>query len=161
MISGPCAPQMRIVLMGDHVTALPEESLRACPVDFVVTGGDFDLGLLTICEHLRTGSPLEPGIWWRDGDALRDSGPFTARRRDHGQRVLVDRELTKWWLYGEHLFYKPCTYTMVGRDCWRPRCPFCSWTTLWPRFGTRTPESLLDEIELVTDNLATASGGGR
>ena len=29
------------VLMGDHVTALPEESFRNSPVDFVLTGGDY------------------------------------------------------------------------------------------------------------------------
>jgi anaerobic magnesium-protoporphyrin IX monomethyl ester cyclase len=144
-------PKTRIVIMGDHVTAFPEESMRACPVDFVLTGGDFDFGLLSICEHLRKRGVLDAGIWWCDGDAIRHSGPFTATRRDHAERVLVDRELTKWWLYGEHLFYKPCTYTMVGRDCWRPKCTFCSWTTLWPRFGTRSPESLLGEVEAIVE----------
>ncbi len=30
----------KIVLVGDHVTALPEESMAECPVDFILTGGD-------------------------------------------------------------------------------------------------------------------------
>ncbi|HEC14826.1 MAG TPA: B12-binding domain-containing radical SAM protein, partial [Rhodospirillales bacterium] len=29
-----------VVLYGDHVTGLPEESMESCPVDFVLTGGD-------------------------------------------------------------------------------------------------------------------------
>ncbi len=35
-------PQMRCVLFGDHVTALPEESFQNSKVDFVLCGGDYD-----------------------------------------------------------------------------------------------------------------------
>ncbi len=63
--------------------------------------------------------------------------------------ALYYRDLTKWRLYSEkNGNYKrtPGTYTMVGRDCWWGKCSFCSWTTTYPTFRTRTPESLLDEI---------------
>ena len=64
----------------------------------------------------------------------------------------VDRELTSWRLYGEPLYRRePFTYTMVGRDCPWAKCTFCSWTTLYPKFRTRTPESLLDEIGMLID----------
>jgi radical SAM superfamily enzyme YgiQ (UPF0313 family) len=145
------APQTRIILMGDHVTAFPEESMLACPVDFVLTGGDFDHGLLNICDHLTQGTRLESGIWYREDGNIKDTGPFGTEKRDHTNLPFVDRDLTRWQLYGEHLFYKPSTYTMVGRDCWRPKCTFCSWTTLWPRFRTRSPESLLDEIGMILE----------
>ena len=144
-------PESKIVLMGDHVTAFPEESMLACPTDFVLTGGDFDLGLVSIADHLRGGGGLVPGIWYRTGGTIRDTGPFGQEKPDHQDAPFIDRELTRWRLYGEHLFYKPSTYTMVGRDCWRPKCTFCSWTTLWPRFRTRSPESLLDEIGLILE----------
>ncbi len=45
-------PQSRVVLMGDHVTALPKESFKKCSVDFVITGGDFDFLMLSIANHL-------------------------------------------------------------------------------------------------------------
>ena len=35
-------PETTIVLMGDHVTGFPEESLEKSSVDYVLTGGDFD-----------------------------------------------------------------------------------------------------------------------
>ena len=35
-------PGAKVVLMGDHVTALPRESMENCPVDYVIAGGDFD-----------------------------------------------------------------------------------------------------------------------
>ncbi len=145
------SPQTQIVLMGDHVTAFPLETMTKSPTDYVLTGGEFDAGLLSIVEHLERRGPLVPGIWYREDDEVRNTGPFILAKRNYEDRPFFDRELTKWQLYGEHLYYRPSTYTMVGRDCWRPKCTFCSWTTLWPRFGTRSADSLLDEIGLILD----------
>jgi anaerobic magnesium-protoporphyrin IX monomethyl ester cyclase len=97
-------------------------------------------------RHLETGAALEPGIWYRAHGAVECTGAFAL---DHDLDALpqIDRELTRWQLYGEHLFIeKPNTYTMAGRDCWYSRCTFCSWTTLYPRFRVRSPELVLDEI---------------
>ena len=41
------------VLMGDHVTALPEESLQNSPVDFVITGGNYDFRRLNLSNSLK------------------------------------------------------------------------------------------------------------
>ena len=61
--------QTKIVLVGDHVTALPQESLESSKVDYVLTGGDYDFLLLNLCHHLTRGEELEPGIWYRgDGE---------------------------------------------------------------------------------------------
>jgi radical SAM superfamily enzyme YgiQ (UPF0313 family) len=92
-------------------------------------------------------------VWFRSHGGFVASKAAPPARVDPDELPFIDRELTRWDLYGEHLFHKPCTYTMVGRDCWRPRCTFCSWTTLWPRFRTRSPESLLDEIEAILERL--------
>jgi radical SAM superfamily enzyme YgiQ (UPF0313 family) len=146
-------PESQIVLMGDHVTALPRESMENSRVDFVLTGGDYDFLLLNLCNHLTKGEKLEPGIWYRDGRDIKNSGMF---KLNHDLKTLpfIDRELTKWHLYSEkNGNYKrtPGTYTMVGRDCWWGKCSFCSWTTIYPRFRTRTPESLLDEIGVLIE----------
>jgi len=51
----------KIVLFGDHVTALPEESFQNSQVDFVLNGGDYDFLLLNLCNFLaRKG--LSPDI---------------------------------------------------------------------------------------------------
>lgn len=144
-------PDTKIVMMGDHVTAFPAETMARSPVDYVLTGGEFDEGLLAIADHVEGRGGLVPGIWYRDGDQVRDTGTFTIGKRNYEDRPFFDRDLTKWQLYGEHLYYRPSTYTMVGRDCWRPKCTFCSWTTLWPTFGTRSAESLLDEVGMILD----------
>ena len=52
----------KIVLFGDHATALPEESLQNSQVDFVLTGGDYDFLLLNLCNNLSLPTKFEPGI---------------------------------------------------------------------------------------------------
>ncbi len=142
-------PGTRIVLMGDHVTAMPAETMTSSKVDFALTGGDYDFLLLNIVEFIEGKKPLEPGIWYRENGEVKNTGKF---KLDHDLNILpfIDRDLTKWKLYGEKFFKRsPYTYTMVGRDCPWAKCTFCSWTTLFPTFRTRTPESLLAEIDML------------
>jgi radical SAM superfamily enzyme YgiQ (UPF0313 family) len=141
-------PSCRVVLFGDHVTALPQESFDNSKVDYILTGGNYDFLLLSLCGYLSKGAALESGIWLRENGAVRNTGPFNL---DHDLNTLplIDRDLTKWWLYSqENGNYKrlPGTYTMAGRDCWYHKCTFCSWTTIYPKYSVRTAKSLLDEI---------------
>ena len=145
------------VLTGDHVTAMPEESFRNSPVDFVLTGGDYDFLLLNLCRRLETkpstmdhglSTNLEPGIWHRDNGRITSTGPFMLNH-DLDRAPFIDRELTKWGLYAyENGNYRrtPGTYIMSGRDCWWGRCSFCSWTRLYPEFRSRSVNNVLDEI---------------
>jgi len=139
--------EAKLVLFGDHVTAKPDESMIASPVDYVITGGNYDVSLLALAKHLRDGDALPSGVWYRDGSNIKNTGAF---KLDYDLNALpfIDRRLTKAHLYGEKWKKRrPFMYTMVGRDCPWGKCAFCSWTTLYPRFRTRKPESLLDEIE--------------
>ena len=153
-------PAATVVLVGDHVTALPEESFGKCPVDFVLTGGDYDFLLMNLLACLQTaaGKPLdtaqlEPGIFWREDGAVRSNGRF---RLDHDLQTLpwIDRELTQWRLYSEkngNYRRTPGTYIMSGRDCWHGKCTFCSWTTLYPTYRARDPKDVVNEIgDLIT-----------
>jgi len=140
------APGCRTVLMGDHVTARPLESIRQSSIDYVITGGDYDVSLLALARHLRDRTPLPPGITYRDGGAIRDTGAFRLEQ-DLNALPFVDRTLTQAQRYGEKWRKRtPFFYTMAGRDCPWGRCTFCSWTTLYPHFRVRRPEHLLDEI---------------
>jgi anaerobic magnesium-protoporphyrin IX monomethyl ester cyclase len=139
-------PRSRIALMGDHVTALPEESLLQSPVDYVITGGHYDVTLLELARHLRDGEPMPQGVWYRDGETVGNSGPFITNV-DLNSLPFIDRELTKAHLYGEKWKKRtPFFYTMAGRDCPWGKCTFCSWTTLYPNFRVRRYANLLDEI---------------
>ena len=140
------SPNTGFVLMGDHVTALPNESMENSSVDYVITGGDYDSLLLGIAKHLRDDTPLPAGIWYRSNGQIQNTGPFKLDY-DLNDLPFIDRRLTKAHLYGEKWRKRtPFFYTMVGRDCYWGKCTFCSWTTIFPRFRVRKPEHLLDEI---------------
>lgn len=149
-----------IVLFGDHVTALPEESMGNSTVDYVLTGGDYDFLLLNLCNYISalSSSPLanlEPGIWYRESGEIKNTGHYVLDH-DLDSLPLIDRDLTKWRLYSEkngNYKYLPGTYTMAARDCWWGRCTFCSWTTLYPGqdYRARSPQSLLDEIGILIE----------
>ncbi|MBU2577920.1 B12-binding domain-containing radical SAM protein, partial [Patescibacteria group bacterium] len=127
-----------VALAGDHVTALPKETMENCPVDFIITGGDYDFGLLSIANHLRKGEKLEAGIWFRKTQNTKYFIQNTDKfKLDHSldELPLIDRDLTKWHLYAyknSNFYRAPGAYTMFGRDCYWGRCSFCSWTTLFP-----------------------------
>ena len=177
-------PAGLIALCGDHVTALPEESLRNSPADFVLTGGDYDFTLLDLLAALesppRTPTPphphtpslppidyslpsatsappreisLPPGLYCRNGNDIAHTPPFELTR-DLNELPMLDRDLTRWELYARengNFKYTPGTYTMVGRDCWWGKCTFCSWTTIYSNWRTRSPGSLLDEVGALID----------
>ena len=148
-----------VVLVGDHVTAFPEESMEACPVDYILTGGNYDFLLADLCENLKRHggrieeSELPKGVYYRFDGEIRNTGMFVLNQ-DLNELPMIDRELTKWWLYSEkngNYSRTPGTYTMAARDCWHHKCTFCSWTTLYPKYLVRKPELLLDEIGILIE----------
>src|SRR3990170_1401498 len=150
-------PGSKVVLVGDHVTALPQESMEKSQTDFVLTGGDYDFLLLNLVNFLdgKTGK-LESGIWCRDNNGIRNTGQF---QLNHNLDDLsnIDRDLTKWRLYSErngNFKVTPGAYTMAGRDCWWRKnggCTFCSWPTLYPTFRARKPELIANEVGLLIE----------
>lgn len=151
-------PSARIVLCGDHVTARPQESMAACPVDYILTGGDYDFLFADLLRHVADGAGLPPGVWYRadatGAGGIGNTGPHELNH-DLNTLPLIDRALTRWDLYSVengNFKYTPGTYTMAGRDCWWGKCAFCSWTTLYNRWRTRRPEKLLDEVGHLIEN---------
>ena len=127
----------KCVLVGDHVTALPEESLAQPGVWAVIPGGDWDYGLK---DFIAAGCP-------------RGRQPF-ALRESIKDAPWIDRELVNWRLYAEkngNFRRTPGTYVMSARDCWHGKCTFCSWTTLYPKYRTRDPVDVVDEIEMLVE----------
>ena len=142
---------VKYILVGDHVTALPEESMRESRVDFILTGGDWDFLLKNVVDAGFDPAKFEPGIWYREGGEVRNTGRFVLNH-DLNAAPWIDRELVGWRLYAEkngNFRRTPGTYIMAGRDCWHARCTFCSWTTLYPKYRTRDWKDVVDEIEML------------
>ena len=127
----------RCIMVGDHVTALPQESIVKPGVWAIIPGGDWDYGLLEFLAGDR-----HAGIY-----------PF-ALRDSLADLPWIDRELVHWKLYAVkngNFRRTPGTYIMSGRDCWHGKCTFCSWTTLYPRYRTRDAIDVVNEIEMLVD----------
>lgn len=164
-------PDMIVVLVGDHATAEPKESMEKCKVDYILTGGNYDFLLKNLVEHIEKGIKLEPGIWLRKKHRTYNIEHKIQNTKNHatcsilhapytntGKFVLnhdlndlppIDRDLTKWKLYAYkngNYKYTPGTYIMSARDCWWGKCTFCSWTTLYPNYKQRSVKNVLDEI---------------
>ena len=138
--------QLKTVLMGDHVSAFPEESMNNSMVDYVIAGGDYDISLLGLAEHMRSQKPMPAGIWYRDRGEIKNTGAPDLSF-DLNSLPFIDRGLTKFSRYGEKWKkFSPFAYTMAGRDCWYGKCSFCSWRNLYHNFRVRTTKNLLDEI---------------
>ena len=136
----PLTPHLstpKFLLVGDHVTALPQESIAKPGVWAVIPGGDWDYGLL---DFIAAGCP-------------RGVQPF-ALRESLKDAPWIDRDLVRWELYAKkngNFRRTPGTYIMSGRDCWHGKCTFCSWTTLYPKYRTRDPIDVVDEIESLVE----------
>ena len=128
---------VRVVMVGDHVTALPQESAEKPGVWAIVPGGDWDYGLV---DFIEAGCPK--GV-----------RPF-ALRESLRDLPWIDRDLVHWELYAKkngNFRRTPGTYIMSGRDCWHGTCTFCSWTTLYPKYRTRDPIDVVNEIEFLVE----------
>lgn len=143
----------KIAIVGDHVTAMPAETMSSSPVDYILTGGDWDFLLKNIVEVNFDPSKFESGIWYREGEEVKSTGPF---KLDHdlNSAPWIDRDLVHWELYAKkngNFRRTPGTYIMSGRDCWHAKCTFCSWTTLYPTYRTRDPIDVVNEIEMLVE----------
>src|SRR5262249_35498030 len=71
-----CDPQLPIIIVGGHVAALPEQTLREEAVDFACNG-EGPITIAQLIDLLRAGAPHDyarvQGLVWRDGDTVRSS----------------------------------------------------------------------------------------
>ena len=148
-------PDMKIAILGDHVTSFPEETMKNSKVDFVLIGGDFDFLSMDLVNWLgKKNKKVPKGIYYRDKknkiSKIKSSGKFELKHK-LDDAPFIDRELTKWRLYDKeyNLIGKPFFYIMSGRDCWWGKCKFCAWPRLYPCFRNRSVKNVLDEIEML------------
>jgi radical SAM superfamily enzyme YgiQ (UPF0313 family) len=142
--------KMKIVVMGDHVTSFPEETMENSKVDFVLTGGDYDFLLSDFIDAFTKRQKIPPGVYFREGGRIRSNGNFELKR-NLDEAPFVDRDLTKWKNYQReyNISRRPYFYIMSGRDCWWSRCKFCAWPRMFSRFRVRSVENVLDEIDML------------
>ncbi|MEI7640256.1 MAG: radical SAM protein [bacterium] len=149
-------PDAKVILCGDHVTFFPEESINNSEVDFVVTGGDYDVSIRDLISFMTGKGELPKGIYRKVEGKVQGSGK-PERVTELDALPFIDRELTGFRLYGEAYLYRPCAYILSGRGCGREGketggvCTFCVWQhAFWQRKAyLRSPKNVAEEIEML------------
>jgi len=143
-------PKIKIGVCGDHVSVLPKETMQNSKVDYVITGGDFDVSLFKIVEFLNgKEKKLPKGVYYRIGKLIKDTGKFELIQ-DLDSLPFIDRDIIPWQNYGEGWrMYDEFMYILASRGCYY-KCTFCSWPQMLyhntVRF--RSVNNVVDEIEL-------------
>jgi radical SAM superfamily enzyme YgiQ (UPF0313 family) len=138
-------PDIKIVLVGDHVTAKPKESLNNSPTDYIVVGGNYDFGLVELIKKIDQD----------EADDFKILKSQNLHNIDLNKLPVINRDLTKWELYAyqnSNYGRLPGTYTMFARDCWWGKCSFCSWANFYPDYKQMSPQRALKEIDHIINN---------
>lgn len=143
-------PDIKIACVGDHVSVLPMETMENSKVDFVLTGGDFDISMLKLARFLDGKGELPNGVYYREGDEIKNSGKYELVE-NLDELPFIDLNLFNWRAYHEGWrLYDEFAYMMGSRGC-PYRCTFCSWPQMLygNKLRFRNVNKVLDELELM------------
>lgn len=150
-------PEVFVVLVGVHVSALPDETLAINSAVDAVAIGEFDETIVELAEHLEGGSGPDgvAGLAYQCGEEARGIivNPPRNLIENLDEIPWVSRTYKKFLNYRNY-FYSGNLYPLVvfntSRGC-PHRCSFCVYpqTFTGHRFRCRSAGDVVDEIEYV------------
>lgn len=158
------APEIPTVLIGGHVAALPEKTMKEEACDFVCQG-EGPYTVLGLVDYLKAAGPksLEqvPGLWYRENGGLKSTAP-AGLIKDLAEDLpglpwdllppLTNYRAHNWHCFSNHNERTPYAsiYTSLG-------CPFkCTFCCINAPFGKsmiryRKPENVMEEITYLVE----------
>jgi radical SAM superfamily enzyme YgiQ (UPF0313 family) len=141
-------PDIKIVLVGPHVSAMPENTMKIAPwVDFL-TIGEYDYTLPALIENSeKSNLDAIDGIVYRDNKKI----VITKNRKlieNLDDLPYPDRDQLPIDKYRDTLLTPPFTFIISGRGC--PfRCTFCLWPQVMygRKLRLRNEKKVVDEVE--------------
>ncbi len=148
-----------VVIGGPHATIRAKSFIEYPEVDAVVLG-EGEYTLLEIIKRLETNKSLEgcKGCYCKiDGKVIYND--LRERINDIDSLPLPARHLIKYRSYPRTYSFgqikKPVDTVSTSRGC-PYNCTFCSSRVIWgPLYRYRSPENVVDEIELLVKNFGT------
>jgi len=141
------SPQARVIFVGPHASALPEETLQAArgAADFVVIG-EYDYTVCDIIDHPSHPQRIDGIAYWVDGQVY--------RTQPRGLIENLDDLPFPAWHHLNLLDYfdggklHPYVDIISGRGC-PNRCIFCLWPQVMHgfKYRFRSPRNVVDEME--------------
>jgi anaerobic magnesium-protoporphyrin IX monomethyl ester cyclase len=150
------SPGTRTVLVGPHVSALPEETLKGYEAVDGVLRGEYELTAVALADTLETGGdPTEvEGVTWRVGDGF-VSAPARPPLEEIDRLPYVSRVYEKY-LDVRNYFYSHSRYPIVtilsARGC-PHNCVFCVYPQVFSghEYRTRSVEDVVGELKYIKE----------
>jgi len=158
-------PHSFVLLVGTHVTALPEESLGLAKKANAIARAEYDFTVLELAESLKNNNlDIKKifGISYRGPDNKILHNPPRIPVHDLDKLPMVSK------VYKKHLtiknyFFAASVYPEVQILTARG-CPFKCFFCLWPQtfsqrsYRTRSPQNVLEEFIYIKKNLPAVKG---
>jgi radical SAM superfamily enzyme YgiQ (UPF0313 family) len=149
-------PRCTTVLVGPHVSALPEETLQLNPAINVVGRREYDYTLRDLAHTLERGGDFEEAL----GISFRRDGKIS-HTADRPFINELDRIPFVSQVFGRHLnikdyFYAICLYPEItivtGRGC-PHRCTYCVYPQTFQgrQYRTRSAENVVQEFQYIAE----------
>lgn len=153
------SPETFVILVGPHVSALPEESLRFSSKVDAVARREYDYTMLDLARVLEEGSELQTvkGLSFRGREGIIIHNPDRPLLKDLDALPLVS-QVYKKHLTIENYFYAitrhPVVAIITGRGC-PYRCIYCLYpqTMHGHRYRYRSVENVMAEFEYIVREL--------
>lgn len=152
-------PATFVLLVGPHVSALPEVSLQMNLAVDAVARGEYDDTVRDLAQCLEGGSDLSTieGLTYRDKDGAIVHNPDRPLIKDLDGLPFVS-EVYRRHLKVENYFYSITRYPEVaiitGRGC-PHRCSYCLWpqTLMGHAYRKRSVANVADELDFIAREL--------
>lgn len=152
-------PNVYIVLVGTHPSALPEETLQNAPAADAVARREYEYTLRALAEALETGGGPDAvlGLTYRTEHGIRSNAdrPFI---ENLDELPFVSKVYKEQGIRPEDYFFAAAEYPMMilftGRGC-PNRCFFCVYPqTFHGRdvYRLRSPENVAEEVGYILEN---------
>jgi len=148
------------IMVGTHVGALPEESIKASKSIDAVARGEYDYILRDLAKALENNESLDKvmGITFREGNVIKFTPNMPPLEQPELDAMPFASEVYKRHLRIEDYFYPSVLFPEVtivtGRGC-KFRCTFCKFpqTLTGHSYRARSPKNVVDEFEWISKNL--------
>ncbi len=153
-------PDSFAIMVGTHVSALPEESLRESNSIDAVARGEYDFILRDLAEALEKNLPLSQvkGITYREKGVVKSTPNMPPIETPDLDAIPFVSKVYKKHLRIRDYFYPSVLFPEVtiitGRGC-KFRCTFCKFpqTLTGHVYRARSPKNVVDEFEWISKNL--------
>lgn len=139
----------KIIFVGTHVSALPEEALKYPWVDAVVRG-EYEISLY---EYLKTNDPETKGIGLRTPEGKIKINSHREPLEDLDTLPYPARDLLNKYRYFDPILKNPFTFILSGRGC-PYQCIFCNWPQVLTgrKYRKRNPQKVVEELSYIQNN---------